>query len=61
VLRILFTTYSLATDIERIFSTYNLMQSKFRNVLRNEKTKLVFILMYAFFVKKKNCIIYVNY
>jgi len=42
VLTILFTICS--ADIERIFSTFNLMQSKLRNTLGNEKTaKLVFI------------------
>jgi len=46
MLIILFTS-SLSADIERIFNTFNLVQSKFRNVLRNEKvTKLIFIFKY---------------
>jgi len=46
VLTILFMTYSLLTDIERIFSTFNLIQSKFRNVLGNEKmTKFLHLSM----------------
>jgi len=44
VLTILFMTCSSSADIEQIFSMFNLVQSKFRNTLRNEKTaKLVFI------------------